>query len=284
MKARMSNVSFALQPDSPLPLYYQLEQALRSLISSGSWQPGSLICSERELMQAAGVSRATVRQAIGDLMREGLLERVHGRGTFVARPKLEQEMRSVYSFAEQMEVQGLALQDHLLQRHRVPASDDLAEALAVSPGAPLIHLKRVRFLGSTPLMLDSSYVPYHLCPGLLSEPFESPLYGMLTDRYDLPPVHCTDVLEPVLADEAQAHLLEVEPGSPLMFLERVTFTRGDVPLHVARNYIPGSRCRFRINLWSEAPEAVLKGGLSIASSAPIENGRLANHSLAQGGI
>jgi DNA-binding GntR family transcriptional regulator len=103
-----------------------------------------------------------------------------------------------------MGVQELALEDHLLQRHRVPASDDLAESLAVTSRAPLIHLKRVRFLGSTPLMLDSSYVP-------------------------------------------------------------------------------GSRGRFRINPWSEAPEAVLKGGLSIASSAPIENGRLANYSLAQGG-
>jgi GntR family transcriptional regulator len=284
MQAPIADLSFALRADSPLPLYYQLEQALRSMIASGSWQPGSLICSERELMQAAGVSRATVRQAMGNLMREGLLERVHGRGTFVARPKLEQEMRSVYSFAEQMSVQGLQLEDQLLQRHRVPASDDLAELLAVAPGAPLIHLTRVRSLGSTPLMLDSSYIPYHLCPGLLTEPFESPLYRMLADRYDLPPVHCADVLEPVIADKAQAHLLEIEPGAPLMFLERVTFTRGDVPLHVARNYIPGSRCRFRINLWAEGPEAELKGGLSLAWSEPIENGRMANDPLTQGGV
>jgi GntR family transcriptional regulator len=254
------------------------------MIASGSWSPGSLICSERELVQAAGVSRATVRQAIGNLMHEGLLERVHGRGTFVARPKLEQEMRSVYSFAEQMGVRGLQLKDQLLQQHRVPASAELAALLAVTPGAPLTHLKRVRFLGSTPLMLDSSYVPYHLCPGLLTEPFESPLYRMLAERYDLPPVHCADVLEPVLADEAQAHLLQIEPGVPLMFLERVTFTRGDVPLHVARNYIPGSRCRFRINLWAERPEAELKGGLSLAPLEPIENGRLAHDPLAQGGV
>jgi GntR family transcriptional regulator len=278
-----ASFTFTLRLDSPLPLYYQLEQALRAIIDSGSWQPGSLICSERELMQAAGVSRATVRQAIGNLIAAGKLERVHGRGTFVARPKLEQEMRSVYSFAEQMGVQGLALEDQLLQRHRVPASADLAELLAIAPGAPLIHLKRVRSLGKTPLMLDSSYVPYHLCPGLLTEPFESPMYRMLADRYGLPPVHCTDVLEPVLADETQAHLLAIEPGAPLMFLERVTFTRGDVPLHVARNYIPGSRCRFRVNLWSEAPEAELKGGLLLASPAPIANGRLANDPLAQGG-
>src|SRR3712207_3831588 len=119
MKAPMADISFALRPDSPLPLYCQLEQALRSLIPSGSWQPGSLICSERELMHAAGISRATVRQALGNLMRDGLLERVHGRGTFVARPKLEQEMRSVYSFVEQMGVRGLELKDRLLQRHRV---------------------------------------------------------------------------------------------------------------------------------------------------------------------
>ena len=284
MKAPMGDVSFALRSDSPLPLYYQLEQALRSLIASGSWQPGSLICSERELMHAAGISRATVRQALGNLMREGLLERVHGRGTFVARPKLEQEMRSVYSFAEQMGVRGLELKDRLLQRHRVPAAADLAALLAVVPGTPLIHLKRVRSLGGTPLMLDSSYVPYHLCPGLLDEPFESPLYRMLADRYDLPPVHCSDVLEPVLADETQAHLLEIDPGVPLMFLERVTFTRGDVPIHVARNHIPGSRCRFRVNLWSEVPEAELKGGMPFAGPELIENGRLANDPVADGGV
>src|SRR5215204_5065553 len=277
MQAPMTDLFFTLRSDSPLPLYYQLEQALRSMIAAGSWPPGSLISSERELMQAAGVSRATVRQAIGNLMREGLLERVHGRGTFVARPKLEQEMRSVYSFAEQMGAQGLQLEDQLLQRHRVPASTELAALLAVGLGSPLIHLKRVRFLGSTPLMLDSSYVPYHLCPGLLTEPFESPLYRLL-------PVHCADVLEPVLADEAQAHLLQIDPGAPLMFLERVTFTRGDIPLHVARNYIPGSRCRFRINLWAERPEAELKGGLSLALSELIENGRLAHDPLAQGGV
>ncbi len=278
----MRPLTFALHPNSPMPLYYQLEQALRAQIESGAWPPGSVIHSERELMQAAGVSRATVRQAIGNLMQEGLLERVHGRGTFVARPKLEQEMRTVYSFAEQMGVRGIQLEDHLLQRHRVPASEDLAHLLAVTPGAPLVHIKRVRLLSGEPLMLDSSYVPFHLCPGLLTDPFESPLYRMLAERYDLPPLHCTDALEPVLADETQAHLLHVDAASPLMFLERVTFTRGDVPLHVARNFIPGSRCRFRVDLWSDA-SAELKGGLQPAVATPIARNRIAHDPIAQGG-
>jgi GntR family transcriptional regulator len=278
----MEPVTFLLRPDSPMPLYYQLEQALRGRIAAGVWPPGSIILSERELMQAAGVSRATVRQAIGNLITEGLLERVHGRGTFVARQKLEQEMRTVYSFAEQMGVHGIQLEDQLLQRHRVPAGEDLAQLLAITPGAPLIHIKRVRLLSGVPLMLDSSYVPFHLCPRLLTDPFESPLYRMLAERYDLPPIHCTDALEPVQADESQAHLLQVEARAPLMFLERVTFTRGDVPLHVARNYIPGSRCRFRVDLWSDA-SAELKGGLHPAGATPMTSDRMANDPVAQGG-
>ncbi len=254
-------LALLLSPESPLPLYHQLEQALRARIETGLWPQGSVIASERELMQAAGVSRATVRQAVGNLIAQGLLERIHGRGTFVAQPKLEQEMRSVYSFAEQMGSRGIHLEDRLLQRHAVPAPDDLGQLLAVVPGTPLVHIKRVRRLDGVPLMLDSSYVPRHLCPTLLTEPIETSLYHLLAERHDLPPIHCTDVLEPVLADESQAHLLAVTVGAPLMFLERVTFTRRDVPLHVARNYIPGERCRFRVNLWSEAPEAELKGGV-----------------------
>jgi len=278
------SAAISLQPDSAVPLYYQLEQALLSQIHSGIWNPGDMIASERELMQAAGVSRATVRQAIGNLIQQGLLERIHGRGTFVAHRKLEQEMRSVYSFAEQMARQGVQLEDRLLQRHQVPATPDLASLLAVVPGSPLIHIRRVRYVRDVPLMLDSSYIPYHLCPGLLTDDFKPPLYRMLTERYDLPPTHCTDFLEPTLADRAQAYLLAVEVGAPLMFLERLTFTRGDVPLHIARNYIPGSRCRFRANLWSDSAEAELKGGLQIERLGFSQDGSELDGKDPKGGI
>ena len=162
----MTDLSFTLRSDSPLPLYYQLEQALRTVIASGSWSPGSLICSERELMQAAGVSRATVRQAIRNLMREGLLERVHGRGTFVARSKIEQEMRSVYSFAEQMGCRVSELEYQLSAMVRcagAPLSWPRRSAVAPErcPDRP-----RSGCVLAHALMLDSSYVPYHLCPGV----------------------------------------------------------------------------------------------------------------------
>ena len=264
-------LSFSLQPDSAVPLYYQLAQSLRAQIESGLWKPGDMIISERELMQLAGVSRATVRQAISSLIQDGVLDRSRGRGTFVARRKMEQEMRSVYSFAEQMARQGFQLEDQLLQRHRVPASEELAELLALRPGDWLIHIRRIRYLQGVPLLLDSSYIPYHLCPNLLTDPFEPPLYRMLAEKYGLPPTHATDYLEAVLADRSQAHLLQVEVGAPLMFLQRLTFTRGDVPLHVAQNYIPGDRCRFRVNLQSDTTEAELKGGLQAIRTSPTEH-------------
>ncbi|MDQ6695055.1 MAG: GntR family transcriptional regulator [Chloroflexota bacterium] len=273
----MTALTFSLQPGDAVPLYHQLALSLRAQIETGIWKPGDMITSERELMHATGVSRATVRQAISNLIQDGVLERSHGRGTFVARRKMEQEMRSVYSFAEQMARRGLQLEDKLLQRHKVPALDDLAEELAVQPGDWLIHIKRVRYLQGVPLMLDSSYIPYHLCPDLLTDPFQPPLYRMLADNYGLPPTHATDVLEPTLADRAQAHLLQVEVGAPLMFLQRLTFTKGHVPLHVAQNYIPGDRCRFRLNLSSDSTEAELKGGLQATQTnsklaALAENG------------
>lgn len=255
----MAGYSLTLQPEAAAPLYFQLAQAIRLEIAAGRWKPGEAIPSERELMRVAGISRATVRQAIAQLNRQGLIVSLHGRGTFVARPRMEQEIRSVYSFAEQFAAQGLTLEDEILQRQQVPATDELATLLALRPGDPLIYLKRLRRVHNVPLILDSSYFPLHLCPGLLTDPYEPPLYRLLAERYGLPPLHCVDYIDPVLADRPQAHLLDVEVGAPLLCLERVAFTRGDVPLHVTYNYVPGSRCRFRVHLWRESLGADTKG-------------------------
>jgi GntR family transcriptional regulator len=239
-----------LQHDSPLPLHHQLEQRLRDEIASGRWRPGEAIASERELMRLAGVSRATVRQALASLIQGGLLERRQGRGTFVAQPKIEQELRSVYSFSAQMAALGRAMRDRVLQREALPAPPDIAAQLAVEPGERLIHIQRLRFVDGVPLTLDSSYIPFALCPELLREPLDGSLYRLLAERYALPPLRATDTLEATTADRASAFFLGVQPGAPLLYVERVAFTHNDLPLQVGRNHVRGDRVRFRINLWS----------------------------------
>ena len=213
MQAPITDLSFTLRSDSPLPLYYQLEQALRFMIASGSWSPGSLICSERELMQAAGVSRATVRQAIGNLMREGLLERVHGRGTFGSTQARAGD--------------ALRLQLCRADGRARPAAG--GPALATAPRAGVHGAGRVAggragvaAHPSQARALPGKHAPHarqQLCP-------LPPLSGVADRAVREPsvPAACRAVRSAtsplrrcprtMLADEAQAHLLQIDPGAP----------------------------------------------------------------------
>jgi GntR family transcriptional regulator len=249
----------ALRPDNQVPLHAQLAAELRRAIEVGRWRPGEAIPSERELMRTAGVSRATVRQAIGTLISQGLLRRDHGRGTFVAHPRLDQPLREAYSFAEQIRSSGRALVDRIVQRHVVAADEGLAVSLGLPAGEPLIHIQRLRSLDGAPLTLDNFYISQRLCPGLLDADLAGSLYGTLAERYGLPVLRSADALEPVAADRATAFFLQVPPGAPLMFVERVGYTHNDLPLHVGRNYVRGDRCRFRIDLGSARAAVELKG-------------------------
>ncbi|MBC8077429.1 MAG: GntR family transcriptional regulator [Chloroflexales bacterium] len=239
-----------LQPDSPIALHHQLERRLRDEIASGRWRPGEAIASERELMQLAGVSRATVRQALASLMQGGLLERQHGRGTFVAQPKIEQDLHAVYSFWEQMAALGRTMRDQVLRRQIIPAPPPIAALLSVEPGERLIQIQRLRFVDDVPLTLDSSFIPHAICPELLHDDLSGSLYRLLSERYALPPLRATDTLEATTADRASAFHLGVAPGAPLLYVERVAYSHNDLPLQVGRNHVRGDRVRFRINLWS----------------------------------
>ncbi|HMO59565.1 MAG TPA: GntR family transcriptional regulator [Roseiflexaceae bacterium] len=237
-----------LDSASPLPLHAQLEHALREQLQQGQWKAGDLFPSERELMQRAGVSRATVRQALSALMHAGLLQRIHGRGTFVAAPRIEQPLHAAYSFAEQIRQLGKSLIDRLIQSQVLPADPILAQSLGLPAGEPVIHIQRLRLLEGVPFTIDNFFVAQRLCPDLLKRSIDGSLYQLLAEGYDLPVLRCVDTLEPIVADRAAALYLQVAPGAPLMHVERIGYTRGDLPLHMAHNYIRGDMCRFRIRL------------------------------------
>ena len=118
-----------------------------------------------------GVSRATMRQALGALMSQGILKRVHGQGTFVARPRLEQRMDSAYSFSQQIRAMGYRLDDRLLRHELVEATPEMAALLGVPAGEAFVHIQRLRLLEGVPLMVNRSYTPFALCPGLLHDNF-----------------------------------------------------------------------------------------------------------------
>jgi GntR family transcriptional regulator len=244
----LANVLQPLDPQHMLPLHAQLAEVLREQLRAGAWAPGALLPSERHLVEQYRVSRATVRQALDALVRDGLVRRVQGRGTIVEATPFEQALHAPYSFFAQVARLGLRLEDRQIQQHEVGASEAQARVLGIAPGSGLIHIQRIRSLDGIPFTLDNCYLVARLCPELRHTPLCGSLYQWLSDACDLPIVHCTDTLVATIADRAMAAFLDVAPGAPLMRIDRVAYTRGDLPLHLAVNSVRGDRCRFRVAL------------------------------------
>lgn len=231
---------------------------MKDRITSGEWKPGQKIPSERDLMRMADISRATVRQAIGSLVHQSLLEKVRGAGTFVKPMKFEQPLNAAYSFSEQLRQLGLEVVDHLLERRLIPATPELAGRLQIAEGAEIIYIRRLRHVEAVPVMVNKAYIPYALCPGLLTEPLTDSLYRTLVARYQLAVVRATDRIEVMHPDRALASLLRISWRVPIIFVERVAMTYNDVVLHVGENYIRGDMCYFRIDLISQASVLAVK--------------------------
>lgn len=241
-----------------VPLHSQFEAQMKEHILSGAWKPGEQIPSERELMAQTGLSRTTIRQVIAALVHQNILEKAHGAGTFVKHPRFEQPLNVAYSFSEQLRKLGFQLEDTILDRHLIVASPDLATKLQIPDGSQVIYVHRLRLLSGTPVMVSKAYIPYHLCPGLVSDPFDQSLYRMLVERYHLPIIRATEKLEAMHPDRDLTHLLRLPPRIPLMYVERIATTRDDVVLHLGLNYIRGDMCYFRIDLVSQPPTLAIK--------------------------
>ena len=238
---------FRLDANSPLPLYFQLAKKIEQNIINGQWSVNETISSERDLMQMAGVSRHTVRQAIAYLVEQGVLKKIHGKGTFVNLPKIEVE-QGLNGYAQEIETMGMVGRDHFIETTIVEATSYLASTLNVSVGKKLNYFKRVRFLNQTRILVGISYIPHHLCPDLLDRGVRPSLYRQLKEDYNLPILRSVDTIESIPADEEIAQLLCVKSGFPLLYLHRLAYSRDDLPVQVNHVYGRGDMFRVRANL------------------------------------
>jgi GntR family transcriptional regulator len=192
------------------------------------------------------------------LVQTGVLEKIQGAGTFVKQAKIEQPMNVAYSFSQQLKSLGLRLEDKILNRELLVASDDLAERLQIRRKSKVIYINRLRLIDGEPFMISKAYVPHSLCPELVGDELETSLYSLLVDRYGLPVVHATDKLEALQADKETSKRLKLSANIPILFVERLAYTTGERILHLGLNYIRGDRCFFRIDLSSQASVLELK--------------------------
>jgi GntR family transcriptional regulator len=172
----------------PLPLYAQVESVLIERIQSGFWKPGDQIATESELCVMFGVSRTVVRQALDDLVQNGLLVRQRGRGTFVARERIHESwVQRLTGFHEDMDARGLQPISEVLEQRTVAAPDKIADILRLARGAEVTRIARVRSVtGSAPLLYVVTHIPTELCPGLVDEDLTGQsLYRLLENKYGL---------------------------------------------------------------------------------------------------
>ena len=144
---------------SPLPLYTQIKDVLRERILDGTYPAHSKLPSESELISAFGVSRITVRQALRDLQKEGLTFSIQGKGTFVTKPKAVQELTRLQGFGEAMARKGYETYSKLVGTKEGSADKEVAQALDLPQGAPVVQIERIRYLNRSPVSLDVSFFP-----------------------------------------------------------------------------------------------------------------------------
>ncbi|GAA1926740.1 GntR family transcriptional regulator [Nocardioides marmoribigeumensis] len=209
--------------------HVQVREYVRELLAGAP--PGHPAPSERELVHQFGVARMTVRQALDALVGEGLLERIPGRGTFVAQRRAA-EVARLTSFTEDMQRRGHTAGSRTVVARLEAAGPGVARALEIAEGDPIIHWQRVRTADGTPMCIEDAYLPAALVPGMLENLPES-LYAELRER-GLEPTWGEDSVDAGVCAATEARLLDVPVGAPALRVARRAFA-DRTPVSVSRS-------------------------------------------------
>jgi GntR family transcriptional regulator len=206
------------------PLYVQIQEYIAELILSGKLLPETKIQSEREFSEELGVSRMTVRKALTELVGEGLLERRHGSGTYVAKPRVTYESHELVNNLQAMQSRNIATASQMLEFSEVAASRRLAEQLQVEIGHPLYRLVILRLANRVPVLLERVFIPCSLSPNLEEWDLEkNAVIDLLVNVYALKTSRISQTFEAVAAEETIAQQLRIEEGYPLLMLTRILY-------------------------------------------------------------
>lgn len=220
-----------LGASEPTPLYHRVSQAIKQRIETGLHRVGDPIPTEAELCAEFQVSRITVRRALDALVNEGLVERRQGRGTFVCKQKITQDLSHILAFSETVREGGMRPSTIATSITLVPAPPFVAEALRCDPGEEVVQAERLRSADGKPVSLITSYVRQEVVPGLVEQGLlNESMYQTLEKRYGIHLGSADQIIGALAADERTARLLQVHRGYPLLRLVQVTFAVDGQPI------------------------------------------------------
>lgn len=234
-----------------IPLYIQLRDILKGLINGKKLLPGDQIPSENELSATFNISRMTVRQAIQELMREGIVVIRRGEGTFVSAVPHTQMLLKLEGFSSEMAKLGYRSHSRVLSVEQISSFDSYELAysgLGKTPGDPLVKIQRVRYVEDTPFALETSFLSLNTGKGLMESEMagEISIYNYIEKELHVRLSRADHVIQPALADSSTAEHLEIKTGSPILKIHGTTFSMTNKPIEYLEGIYRGDQYELKV--------------------------------------
>ena len=234
----------------PIPIYYQIEESIRQDIAAGRLSPGDRLPTEQQLCDLFKVSRMTVRQALQNLISDGVVQRRRGHGPVVALSNVVHPLSHFSGFSDTLAAQGIHVTTKVLSLQTLPATGKEAAWLQVREGDPILFLRRLRLVDGTPIALQHTFLPKAVVgPIRAAELEEQPLYHLL-DRRGFQLESATQKVSACMPTKLQCRLLALSSQTPLLYTERSSRLIGGVPLEFACSWYNSSRFSMTVELGS----------------------------------
>jgi GntR family transcriptional regulator len=237
-----------LDGNSPIPLYYQLKARIEEQIESGHWKPGDRVPSESELGEFYRVSRTTVRQALAELVNQGMLLRIQGKGTFVAEPRIQQHLSQLTSFTQDMQARGKKPDSQVLRLELVSPPALVKEALQLRGHSQVILLQRLRLADAVPMAIENAYLHFEKCKAILDADIAGASLYQLLQSVGVIPTRARQQWTAVACPAVEARLLGISKGGPVLRIQRTTYDQYDHPFEQVESYYRGDRYIFQAEL------------------------------------
>lgn len=228
-----------------IPLYIQIAERLISQIESGDLSAGTQLPPERVLSSEFNINRMTLRRALKVLETQGLLERKHGIGNFIAHSKIDRRMESVFRFSSGMTNRGFSPGTKLISVKVIKSNKKIARDFGKGDPLMVYDILRLRSINHEPVMLESYKIPVYRFPGLREHDLEKrSIYEIFETEYGIEITRNQQILEPINANGFEADLLQIECGDPLMLENRLSYDDADQPVEIGKDRYRGDRFRF----------------------------------------
>lgn len=238
-----------LIPHSGIPLYTQFWKLLRECILNGTYPPSSRLPSENGLMRYLNVSRITVRQALNNLQKEGLIYKLHGKGTFVTQPKAFQNVTTLQGLAESLSQHGFEVTNRLHSFRYIPASRTVAEKLCLPDCSKVAEIRRIRLINRKLISVEITWLPQEI--GIRLEKADlitRDIFLIIENDCGIPLGHADLTIGAVPAESDLAHMLCIEERSPIMRIKRLTHNTGGTPIDFEHLYYRGDAFQYQLRI------------------------------------